>query len=265
MLRLHGHRVVAIEHDRGSAAIPVARSLGVPVVVGDGGRPTRSSGPGSREAANLIWSIGDFVEGRTVVTSAAEALRGQRPRNRRDDWPASCRLRVRDLGLCELLRRDVLVGHGLGSQEPDVDFFNEWENTAQRLLWNVMRGYALSGDDVDIWIVGGGPLAEALALQAVRNWWGLPVSRRRTLLSIHFFDDDASGSVIASPRSGPKRRPAARSPRTTGRPSSRRCTGALPAPAVPTPRSCSSTGATATSSSGSGSARPGAASASPSR
>jgi hypothetical protein len=100
---------------------------------------------------------------------------------------------VRDLGLCELLRRDVLVGHGLGSQEPDVDFFNEWENTAQRLLWNVMRGYALSDDDVDLWIVGGGPLAEALALQAVRNWWGLPASRRRARLSIHFFDDDAGG------------------------------------------------------------------------
>jgi hypothetical protein len=193
LLRTHGHRVVAIERDRGSAAIPVARSLGVPVVVGDARTADTLERAGIARASNLIWSIGDFVEGRTVVASAAEALRGQRPRHRRDDRPASCLLRVRDLGLCELLRRDVLVGHGLGSQEPDVDFFNEWENTAQRLLWNVMRGYALSDDDVDLWILGGGPLAEALALQAVRNWWGLGVSRRQARLSIHFFDDDAGG------------------------------------------------------------------------
>ena len=55
-----------------------------------------------------------------------------------------------------------------------------------------MRGYALSDDDVDLWIVGGGPLAEAITVQAVRNWWGLPVGRRHGHLSIHRFDDDAS-------------------------------------------------------------------------
>ncbi len=35
LLRSHGHRVVAIERDGGCPAIPHARSLGVPVVVGD--------------------------------------------------------------------------------------------------------------------------------------------------------------------------------------------------------------------------------------
>ena len=163
------------------------------MVVGDARTADTLERAGIARASSLIWSIGDFVEGRTVVTSAADVLRQQSPRHRTDDRPARCRLRVRDLGLCELLRRDVLVGHGLGRQEADVDFFNEWENTAQRLLWNVMRGYALSDDDVDLWIVGEGPLAEAIALQAVRNWWGLPASRRRARLSIHFFGEDASG------------------------------------------------------------------------
>ncbi len=192
LLRSHGHRVVAIERDGACPAIPRARSLGVPVVVGDARTAGTLERAGIARASSLIWSIGDFVDGRTVVTSAVEVLRDQNPRHRTDDRPPSCLVRVRDLGLCELLRRDVLVGHGLGAQEPDIDFFNEWENTAQRLLWNVMRGYALSDDDVDLWIVGGGPLAEALAVQAVRNWWGLPASRRQAHLSIHFFDEGAS-------------------------------------------------------------------------
>ena len=191
LLRSHGHRVVAIERDSDCKTIPATRSLGVPVVVGDariGGTLKRA---GVSRATSLIWSIGDFADGRTVVTSAVDVLHGRGSAGGIDRSPV-CLVRVRDLGLCELLRRDVLVGHGLGGQEPDIDYFNEWENTAQRLLWNVMRGYALSDDDVDLWIVGGGPLAEAITVQAVRNWWGLPVGRRRGHLSIHRFDDDAS-------------------------------------------------------------------------
>ncbi len=135
------------------------------------------------------------------MTSAVDVLRDQHARRAVGngsadavDRPPICLVRVRDLGLCELLRRDVLVGQGLGGQEPDMDFFNEWENTAQRLLWTVVRGYALSDDDVELWIIGGGPLAEALTVQAVRNWWGLPASRRQGRLSIHFFDEDASAA-----------------------------------------------------------------------
>ena len=192
LLRSHGHRVVAIERERACPTIQSARSLGVPVVVGDARTAGTLKRAGIARASSLIWSIGDFVDGQAVVTSAVEVLRDPNPRHHTDDRPPSCLVRVRDLGLCELLRRDLLVGHGLGAQEPDVDFFNEWENTAQRLLWNVMRGYTLSDDDVDLWIVGGGPLAEALAVQSVRNWWGLPASRRRTRLAIHLFDDGAS-------------------------------------------------------------------------
>lgn len=193
-LRSHGHRVVAIERDSACPTIQGARSLGVPVVVGDARTAGTLKRAGIARASSLIWSIGDFADGRTVVTSAVEVLRGQKPRDRTDDRPPSCLVRVRDLGLCELLRRDVLVGHGLGGEEPDIDYFNEWENSAQRLLWNVMRGYALADDDVDLWIVGGGALAEALTVQAVRNWWGLPASRRHGHLSIHLFDDDASAA-----------------------------------------------------------------------
>ena len=192
LLRSHGHRVVAIERDRSVPTIQTARSLGVPVVVGDTRAADTLKRAGIARATSLIWSIGDFVDGRAVVTSAAAALRDRKPSGRNDDLPPSCLVRVRDLGLCELLRRDVLVGHGLGGQEPDVDFFNEWENTAQRLLWNRPRGYALADDDVDLWILGGGPLAEAITVQAIRNWSGLPASRRQARLSIHFFDEGAS-------------------------------------------------------------------------
>ncbi len=193
LLRAHGHRVVAIERDSLCPTIRAARSLRVPVIMGDARSAVTLKRAGIARASSLIWSIGDFVDGQTVVNSAVEVLRDPSPRHRNDDRPPSCLVRVRDLGLCELLRRDLLVGHGLGATDPDVDFFNEWENTSQRLLWNVMRGYALSDDDVDLWILGGGPLAEALAVQSVRNWWGLPAPRRQTRLTIHLFDDDASG------------------------------------------------------------------------
>ena len=101
----------------------------MPVVVGDariGGTLKRA---GVSRATSLIWSIGDFADGRTVVTSAVDVLRGRGSAAGIDRSPV-CLVRVRDLGLCELLRRDVLVGHGLGGQEPDIDYFNEWENTA---------------------------------------------------------------------------------------------------------------------------------------
>jgi hypothetical protein len=200
LLRSHGHRVIAVERDRNRAAIPQARALGVRVVVGDARTPQTLRRAGIARAASLIWSIGDFVDGRTVAGSVVDVLRDGHPsRDRRTarsagvvDRPPTCLVRVRDLGLCELLRRDVLVGRGLGGDEPDIDFFNEWENTAQRLLWNVMRGYALSGDNVDMWIVGGGPLAEALTLQSVRHWWGLARPHANASLSIHVFDDHAS-------------------------------------------------------------------------
>ena len=184
--------VVAIEHDRSCPAISTVRSLGVPVVVGDGRVERTLERAGIGSASLLIWTTGGFAVGSDVATFVVSALRGDDANRRRasrsvEDRPPACLVRVRDLGLCELLRRAVLTDRaGLDDVDvpapdrqldPDVDYFNEWENTAQRLVWDVLRGYVEMPGDVDLWVAGGGPLAEALIVQAVRTWRGLDPPR----------------------------------------------------------------------------------------
>jgi hypothetical protein len=200
------HHVIAIERDRSCPAIAAVRSLGVPVVVGDAriGRTLERAGIG--RASLLIWTTRGFALGSDVATSVVTALRGDDSVGRRaarniEDRPPACLVRVRDLGLCELLRRAVLTDRsGTDAAEtpsarqtdPDIDYFNEWENTAQRLVWDLLRGYVDAPRDVDLWVVGGGPLAEALVVQSVRTWRGLDPARHHARLSIHVFDDHAS-------------------------------------------------------------------------
>ncbi len=198
--------VVAIEHDRSCPAISTVRSLGVPVVVGDGRVERTLERAGIGSASLLIWTTGGFAVGSDVATFVVSALRGDDANRRRaarsvEDRPPACLVRVRDLGLCELLRRAVLTDRaGLDDVDvpapdrqldPDVDYFNEWENTAERLIWDVLRGYAETPGDVDLWVAGGGPLAEALIVQAVRTWRGLDPPRTDARLAIHVFDEHA--------------------------------------------------------------------------
>jgi hypothetical protein len=169
-------------------------------------RTLERAGIGS--ASLLIWTTGGFAVGSDVATSVVAALRGDDATRRGvprrvDDRPPACLVRVRDLGLCELLRRAVLAASA-GDHEappggtpsgpppgPDIDYFNEWENTAQRLVWDLLRGYAATPGDVDLWVVGSGPLAEALIVQSVRTWRGLDPGRADARLAIHVFNDDA--------------------------------------------------------------------------
>jgi TrkA-N domain/RyR domain len=208
LLRARGHAVVAVELDRSCPAISTVRPLGVPVVVGDAriGRTLARAGVG--RAALVVWSAGPVADGAEVEESLAAALRARRvgPFGRvrtAADRPPACQVRVRDLGLCELRRRDVLMasatsrvsadaGTGSGAPRPDVDYFNEWENTAQRLMWEMVRGYDRTPGAVDLWLAGGGPLAEALVVQAVRTWRALAQPRAPARLAIHVFDDHAS-------------------------------------------------------------------------
>jgi hypothetical protein len=200
------HHVVAIERDRSCPAISTVRSLGVPVVVGDGRveRTLERAGVGS--ASLVIWTTGGFAIGSDVATFVVAALRGDDANRRRasrsvEDRPPACLVRVRDLGLCELLRRAVLtdragfddldVPASHRPPDPDIDYFNEWENTAQRLIWDALRGYAETPGDVELWVAGGGPLAEALVVQAVRTWRGLDPARTDARLAIHVFDERA--------------------------------------------------------------------------
>lgn len=212
-LRAAGHRVVAIERDAYSPYIRAARALRVPVVLGDARSRRTLERAGVARATRLVWSASGWVEGQSVVDSLVDTLRdnlaGARRRGRAQErWEAApaCLVRVRDLTLCTSLRRQVLAqGRHDAGTAPDLDFFNEAENVAQRLLWKVTRGYAAVGDDaIDLWVLGSGALAEALIVQATRNWWGMPQARRRPALAVHVFCEDAADLVARVEASWPE-------------------------------------------------------------
>ena len=79
---------------------------------------------------------------------------------------------------------------------PDVDFFNESENIAQRMLWKATRSYALAdARSATLVVVGTGVLAEALIVQAARQWLGRGDRNEQHGLSVHLFADDADSEA----------------------------------------------------------------------
>src|SRR5439155_21201529 len=151
--------------------IRAARSLRVPVVLGDARSRRTLQRAGVARATRLVWSASGWVEGQSVVDSLVDTVRenlagARRRRRAQQTWEAApaCLGRVRELALCTSLRRQVLArGRDDAVTAPDLDFFNEAENVAQRLLWKVTRGYAAVDDDgFDLWVLGSGALAEAL-------------------------------------------------------------------------------------------------------
>jgi hypothetical protein len=190
-LRERGHRVVAVERDALRPEILAARAHGIPVVIGDATSPRVQTRAGLVRASRLVWSGPEWALGQSVANSwktriANSRTAGSSSRTGLASVPA-CLVEVGDLALCNELRRQALEDDSATFREMlDVDYFNLAENAAQRLLWNVTRGYATvgAGDPFTLWILGGGSLAEALVVQAARNWWG---ARTRPDLSVHLF------------------------------------------------------------------------------
>jgi hypothetical protein len=189
-------KVVAIERDPTCPGIVAARSRRIPVVLGDATSRQTLARAGVSRAGRLIWSANEWVYGQSVVERVQEDLAHERTRvpGAGDEGAGpvpTCLVRVRDLGLCTALRGRVLAEHQRGGDsDPEVDFFNEAENAAQRLLWKATRSYALADDQpVELWVLGDGALAEAIVVQAARNWWG---SRSRPQLAIHLFAENAA-------------------------------------------------------------------------
>ncbi len=183
-LRAQGRHVVAIERDRSRPSIPAARSAGIPVVVGDARARQTLRRAGVDQAAHLVWSASDWADGQAVVDSLVDTLNGRsEKRHGAPRGPGVPACTVRDLALSTTLRLRALSQHPEATWGPDVDYFNLAENTAQRLLWKVTRGYALfDGGQVELWLLGSGPLVEALVVQAARNWWGVPSDHARPTL-----------------------------------------------------------------------------------
>lgn len=197
-LRTQGRVVVAIERDATCPNIVTARGHGARVVVGDATVRLARSRAAVTDAGWFVWTPSEWLEGDSLADDLRHDLRDARANRSLESHPhdptPTALIRVRDLALCSMFRRDVLLHAGDDTPiELDTDFFNEAESTAQRLLWRITRGYAAADRSAyELWVLGGGPFAEALVVQAVRNWWG---SRTRPPLEIRLFDDNADAAV----------------------------------------------------------------------
>lgn len=190
-----GRHVVAIERDLGCPGIVAARARRIPVVIGDATSGPTLARAGVGRASRLVWTAGEWVQGESVVERVKEQIdaRGGLPGTAQPWAVPACLVRVRDLALCTALRSDVLA-HRPTAAAPiaEVDYFNEAENAAQRVLWKVTRAFALATDaPVELWVLGTTGLAEALVVQVARNWWG---SRARPDLLIRMFGEKADAA-----------------------------------------------------------------------
>ena len=198
-IRMHdqGHSVVAIERDATCPRIRTARAHGVRVVVGEATSAGVRAHAAIARAGWFVWTPSEWIEGEAVAAELRADLRNARSQRHRsggdENAAPSALIRVHDLALCSVFRRDGLAQASGADVDLDTDFFNEAENTAQRLLWKTTRGFATAdGAPVEIWILGVGPFAEALVVQAVRNWWG---SEARPQLVIRVFDEGAAAAA----------------------------------------------------------------------
>jgi hypothetical protein len=202
-LQAAGIPVVAIERDRTRTEVSTMRSAGVPVVAGDATDTEALARAGIEHASRLVWAADDWIDGQAAVAAAMalmsrESEFGQTTRSQ--DAPVervpACLVRVQDLSLCSDLRRRALAAQAHGedilTKGPDVDFFNESENVAQRMLWKATHSYELAAaPSATLWVIGTGLLAEALIVQAARQWLGRTDLGEFRHLTIHLFAENA--------------------------------------------------------------------------
>ena len=198
--------IVAVERSRTVPSVATMRGAGIPVVAGDATDAGVLARAGIEHASRVVWTGNDWIDGQGVVAAAMALMRreSERPGTRRSrDTPLEavpvCLVRVHDLSLCSDLRRRALADAARGGSNagPDVDYFNESENVAQRMLWKATRSYALADSpSATLMVVGTGVLAEALIVQAARQWLGRRADHNEThRLSVHVFADDAPSEV----------------------------------------------------------------------
>lgn len=124
-LRQAGLRVVVVESDPANPSIEVARSLKIPVIVGDAQLERTLRAAGVRHAARLLAVCPEDAVN-TEIVAVARRLATSRPRGE-----LRCLARIGDPALCRLLRIQEanLADHPLSS----LDFFNTDEMGAR--LW----------------------------------------------------------------------------------------------------------------------------------
>ncbi len=152
-----GQRVSAVA--RGPAeAVAAARTLGVPVVIGDARDPEVLRRARLDRARSLVlFAGGDGANAEIALTASRLATEA--------GHPLDCIAHIRDPDLCLLLRREEM------STARPAGFRLEFVNVAERaarLLIDAHREI-LTGAGVRIGVIGLGDVAEALVAETVRS------------------------------------------------------------------------------------------------
>ncbi len=153
-----GVKVVAVEANPSNDSIPELRALGVNVLVGDGADPTTLASAGVARAARLVAVADDDATNAEIATRAPTLVAGRR------GAALVCIAHVVDPELASLLQlEEVSAG---SSDAFRLDFFNVPEAGARLVLEEVPPDRAT--DDPHVVVIGTGPLADQVRVQARR-------------------------------------------------------------------------------------------------
>ncbi len=163
-LRNQGRKVLVVDTDAANPNLEACRELGAGVVVADAREPETLLRGGVAKASQLIATTGSDTANAEVVLEASRLVRAR-------SEPLHCLAHIVDADLWRLLRVHELQGPEDGGVA--FDFFNLYAAAARRLLTD----HAPFGADADlpagVVVVGGGALAEQVALEVGRRWSAL--------------------------------------------------------------------------------------------
>jgi len=157
-----GQRVVAIDRSPSTAAMDQCHGMGIPVLTGDATEKITLAHAGVHRARYLIAVCDDDV----VNAEVALALRLVSAQRRN---PINCLIQLADERLCQLLAQEALTAHTLGPVS--YEFFNVYQAGPTALLdTHADLLTAEEGVPPHLMIVGTGPFATALIMEAARRW-----------------------------------------------------------------------------------------------
>jgi len=157
-----GAKVVGIEANANDEAIPELREMGVNVLIGDGTEGTILRSAGVERAAHVIAVTADDAANAEIATRIPSLVES------RTGAALECVVHVVDADLGALLRLDAVSSRSDATSR--LDFFNVPESGA-RLLLERLPPEDL-GRDPDVLVIGDGPLARQVDLQARRRLAG---------------------------------------------------------------------------------------------
>jgi hypothetical protein len=158
--RQHGMKVVAIERNPSATAVEECRNRGIPLLTGDATDRLTLTKARSPQARYLIAACGDDgANGDVALLVEAEA-----PKRRRR---MECFVHISDDRLCALLEEASLLSSA--NDMTRIEYFNVYR-IGPRALLNAFGLRMTAEGPPEFLIVGGGPFAGSLVVEAARRW-----------------------------------------------------------------------------------------------